>query len=227
MNSISITCGPEWDRREFAMSLPVYPTFNSTTLKKIYLNTHGLQENRNIGILVSGGIDSALLYFLLTKLNIENNNFFNITPYTILRKEGSKNYALPVINYIQKKFSLPITELNVVGDNTLPEIKQVDSGLKDIFDKGTDFVYIGIISVRDEHRLNTPKFYFPQTIKKIYPLLNLEKSHVIDLYIQYNLLDLLEMTYSCAIDEINACGSCNGCNERIWGLSQMELETNL
>lgn len=224
MYSFSTVVGPSYDRRIFNMSLPVYPVIKTDTIKKLFLRIHGLQENKNIGVLVSGGIDSAITYYLLTKLNIENNNIFNITPYTILRKEGSKKYALPIINYVQKKFNLPITDLNVVGDNTLPEIQQVDSGVNDIFNKGADFVYLGIISARDEHRVNWSKFKFAETVRKKYPLLNLEKSHVIDLYIQHNLLDLLEMTYSCAIDEINACNSCNGCNERNWGLKEMGLK---
>lgn len=216
--------GPRWDQRTFNMSLPTYAKLNSAAVKKLYLKTHGLHENNNIGVLVSGGLDSAILYYLLTKLNIENNNIFNIVPYTILRREGSRKYALPIINYVQKKFNLPITDLNVVGDNTLPEIRQVDSGINDVFDKGSDFIYVGIISARDEHRINWPKYKFAETTRKKYPLLNLEKSHVVDLYIQYNLLDLLEMTYSCAVDELNACGSCNGCNERNWGLKEMGLK---
>lgn len=221
---ISITVGPNWDKRTFNMSLPTYPSINSSTIKKLFLRTYDLQENKNIGVLVSGGMDSAIMYYLLTKLNIENNNLFNITPYTILKKEGSKKYALPIINYVQKKFDLQTTGLNVVGDNTLPERIQVDSGIKDVFNKGNDFVYVGIISAREEHRINWRKCVFVEEVRKKYPLLNLEKSHVVDLYIKYNLLDLLKLTYSCANDELNACGSCNGCNERQWGLNQMGLK---
>jgi asparagine synthetase B (glutamine-hydrolysing) len=90
-------CGPDNDRRILSLSLPKY---------------HKIQPwNKNLGVLVSGGIDSALLYYLLLKQNQEQGNTHNIKAYTILRKEGSRQYALPVINYINSLFNLPEQEL--------------------------------------------------------------------------------------------------------------------
>lgn len=220
---LELPCGPDHDRRLFKLSFPAPIPKIGTHLTKLYLKNKNLIEHKRIGILVSGGIDSAILYYLLTKLNVENNNQFIITPYTILRKEGSKTYALPIINYVQNKFNLPITSLNVVGDNTLPEIQQVESGVKDMFKNGEEYAYLGIIDSREEHSVNWLRWKPVETFNRRYPLLNLQKSHVIDLYKQYNLLDFLELTYSCALNEINACGNCNGCNERKWGLQQVGL----
>lgn len=224
MKIIKHTLGPAHDKRLFEMSLPIYPKFQNEYLKRLYLKSHNLSDKRNIGVLVSGGLDSAITYFLLTILNLENNNIFNITPYTVLKNEGSKNYALPIINYIQNKFNLTITDLNTVGDNNLSGVQKVDSAISEIFRLGSDFIYLGLISERDEHRINWPKYKFNETVRKKYPLAKLEKSHVIDLYIQYDALDLLKMTHSCVVNEINACGSCNGCNERNWGLKEMGLK---
>lgn len=160
---------------------------------------------------------------MLLKENLLTGNKFKIIPYTILRKEGSKYHAQKVINYIQRCFNLFETELNVVGDNTLPEIQQVESGIKDILHKTVDYVYLGIIESRPEHSQGWWRFKFTETFHRKYPLLNLQKSHVMDLYSQNNLMDLLNLTHSCAVNEVDPCGKCNGCKERQWGAEQLKI----
>lgn len=63
-----ITCGPNHDRRVFKLELPKYPDITTTNsyIEKIYLRDKikTLKNNDTIGILVSGGVDSVLLYYL-------------------------------------------------------------------------------------------------------------------------------------------------------------------
>jgi len=219
---MDITCGPINDQRKFKLELPFVPN-TTQPLHFLYKKTHKLINNDTIGVLISGGIDSAILYYTLLKENLESGNKFKIIPYTILRKEGSRYYAKNVINYIHKQFNLPEINLNIIGDNTLPEIKQVESGIADILYKQVDYVYLGLIENRKEHLVGWHRFKFTETFHLRYPLLNLQKSHVIDLYVKLNQLNLLKLTYSCAINEIDACGTCNGCLERSWGLNQLNL----
>lgn len=214
---MNFNLGPLHDRRTISISLPKYP--ESPSAKRVFSNLHGLTFNYKIGVLVSGGLDSAILYYLLLKLNMENN-YFQITPYTILRKEGSKNYAIKVINHIHNLLNLNSIELNLVGNNTLPEVQQVDSGVKDILQKN-DFAFVGIIEARPEHSIGWQRFKFYPTQRIKYPLLNLQKSHIVDLIYQNNLESILSVTHSCAIDELVPCGYCNGCNERSWGFKEM------
>lgn len=218
-----IDCGPIYDRRQMRLTLPSIPDIENPLLKNLYQRVNKLVEGNEIGILVSGGIDSAILYFLLIEENISTGNHFNIIPYTMMRKEGSRYYAKDVINWIHRYYNINEIELNIVGDNTLPELQQVESAIKEILHIVVDFVYLGIIESRPEHSVNWTRPYFKETFHRKYPLLNLQKSHVINLYLQRNIQELLDITYSCAINEQHACGYCNGCNERTWGL----IENNL
>jgi len=174
--------------------------------------------------MVSGGVDSAILYYLLLQENFNTGNKFEIIPYTMLRKEGSRYYAKDVINYVHDLHHLPHTDLNIIGDNTLPETQQVESGIMDVLHKTVDYVYLGIIESREEHSVGWHRFPFKETFHRRYPLLNLQKSHVIDLYIKTGMIELLKMTHSCAVHEITPCNNCNGCIERIWGISEMNLD---
>jgi hypothetical protein len=218
-----VECGPANDRRIMSLQMPLVPTFESLYMRKIFKKFNGIENENDIAILVSGGLDSAILYFLLIQENINTGKKFNITPFTMMRKEGSRYYAKNVINWIHRFYGIPEIELNLVGDNTLPEIQQVESAIAEIFSKQISFVYIGIIEARPEHSINWFRAKFNETVNRKYPFLKLQKSHIIDLYLQNNLLELLSLTYSCAVSEKLACGRCNGCNERFWGLSQYGL----
>jgi len=221
---MKIVCGPSNDLRLFNLELPKYEPLQNH-IEKLRNRIYRIQNNYKIGILVSGGIDSALLYYLLLLKNKDYNWQFKITPYTILRKEGSKNYSLGVINHIHYLHNMPKTQLNIVGDPDVEEIQQVETGVQEVL-KTNDFIYLGIIQSLPEHSINwiRPKFVETKRIK--YPLLNLNKSHIIDLLFQYNLESLLELTHSCAVNEIIPCGNCNGCNERLWGLKTMNKHYN-
>jgi hypothetical protein len=202
-----IECGPDNDRRILNLSLPKY---------------HKIQPwNKNSGVLVSGGIDSALLYYLLLKQNQEQGNTHNIKAYTILRKEGSRQYALPVINHINSLFNLPEQELITVGDNTLDEPIQVSSGMVEITHKKlSHVVYVGAIDTLDIHLVGWHRIPVRESDRFKYPLMNLNKSHIIDLVYQLGQQHLFKLTHSC-IYETGRCNICNGCNERQWGFDQL------
>jgi len=219
-----VECGPSHDRRSLSLVLPSIPKFDSELTRNLYRKLNKMVSGNEIGILISGGLDSAILYFLLIKENIETGEKFNITPFTMIRKEGSRYYAKGVINWINDYYGLPKVELNIVGDNTLAEIQQVESAVKEVLHRKIDFMYLGIIESRPEHSINWTRYTFKETFNRKYPFLNLQKSHVIDLYIKFNLFELLKITHSCAINEQIKCGYCNGCNEREWGFSQLGLE---
>jgi hypothetical protein len=193
-------CGPDTDRR----------TLN------IWL--HPLR--RKVGVLVSGGMDSALLYYLLVKLNFEQGFTHKITPYTILRKDGSCRFAQDVIDYVHRQFGLTSTSTEVVGDPTLHENLQVESGCADVLKK-ENIIYLGLIEEMAAFTIGwRDPIKWEETDTRLYPLKNLNKSHIVDLIYYFNQEPLFELTHSCNMP--GKCGSCNGCNERQWGFDQLD-----
>lgn len=220
---MEITCGPKHDLRLLSLNLPMVPCFKNDTIKNLFYKKNDICGNDTIGVLVSGGIDSALLYFLLLEENINTGSKYNIIPYTILRI-GACDPALAVINWIQRYFKLPLTDLNVVGNPSLEEIDQVQSGIDDILANNIDFLYVGVMQDRPEHYVNSYSIKFKDTYRIRYPLLNLQKSHIIDLYMQKNIIELLSYTSSCNVGYLRdkePCGQCNGCGAKQWALDQL------
>lgn len=227
MNTLLLGSSPDY--RKFTLTWPSAALSVPQHLSRLKIKTQGLGRwPRDIAVLVSSGMDSSILYYLMVKTNLDLGLGWSITPWTMLRREGSRYHALPVINHIHQQLGLkPLEQLNLVGDNTLPETQQVESAAQEILDYHADYLYMGIIQSRPEHSIGWYRHQFRENTRRRYPFLNLEKSHIVDLYIQLNQLELLTLTYSCAVQEYQPCGHCNGCRERQWGLSEMSLDPNL
>jgi len=199
-NRILVECGPANDRR--------------TT--DIWL--HPIRKR--IGILISGGMDSALLYYFLVKLNVEQGFTHSIKPYTILRKDGSPQYAQDIIDYVHDLFEIPRIVTQVVGDPTLSEPMQVESGARDVLSSISNVVYLGLIEELSAFTIGwRDPIKWKEKDNRRYPLKDLNKSHIVDLIVQFKQEKLFELTHSCNMP--GKCYNCNGCNERSWGFEQM------
>ena len=168
-----------------------------------------------IGVLVSGGLDSALLYYLIRKLTLSDNRF-SVVPYIITRNDGSSRYAQPVIDYVHEILGIEqqyATKLDI--DETDSEL-QVAAGMRELRNTDRNLIYIGIIQTLEEHALHgVPKPYVPTNSERFnYPLKDLTKAHIVQLIIQLGLEKLFTLTHSCVYDIDTPCGDCNRCNER-------------
>lgn len=199
-----IICGPDGDKREFNFILP--------------------EKYKKIGIFVSGGIDSALLYYIMMKLNHDSGYTHTITPFTILRTEGSRLFAKPVVKYINSLFGISSSAITVVGDNTLPEEEQVKSGVIEVLNTtNVKRVYVGVIQRLPIHMEGWDTIPVKESEHFKAPFLHLNKSHVIDIVFQLKLEKLFEITHSCVIEK-GRCNGCNGCKERAWAFTQLIKE---
>ena len=70
--------------------------------------------DKRYGIMLSGGLDSAVLFYLL----IRSNPTINLQPFTIAKTDGAALYADPVIDHMNSKFGLSIPPTILVGDPT-------------------------------------------------------------------------------------------------------------
>jgi hypothetical protein len=203
--TMKITCGPEHDRRTVDFTLPA--------------------EKKKIAVFVSGGIDSAIIYYLLEKVNHSMNCIHEIVPVSIIRKEGSRHFSKLVAAYVQDCFRMPFKDPIIVGDNTLPEDQQVASGVFEALDNlGFDVAYTGLIQQLPIHMVNWKPIPWEESDQFKAPLKDLNKSHVIELIYQLQHQSLFHITHSCAVWELGRCRECNGCNERQWGFDQIGRE---
>jgi hypothetical protein len=200
---MNIICGPENDKRTISITLP--------------------KQKSKIGVLVSGGLDSAILYYLLLMENTLRGNFHEIVPISIMRKEGSKYCSKIVAGHIHGHFKLSHLDPLIMGDNTLPEEEQVKSGIEQALDNKFDLVYAGVIEQLPQHMIGWQPIPSQETKKFKTPFKTLNKSHIIDLISKLNQETLFYITHSCSVQEIGRCNYCNGCNERAWGFEQLGL----
>jgi 7-cyano-7-deazaguanine synthase in queuosine biosynthesis len=202
---MNIICGPEQDQRTITINLP--------------------KNKSRIGVLVSGGLDSAILYYLLLLENKLKGNIHEILPITVMRKEGSKYFSNLVVGHINQQFNIPYSSPIIVGDNTLPEEDQVKSGVNQAINQGFDIVYAGVIEQLPQHMINWQPIPSKETPRFKTPFQSINKSHVIDMIVKLKQEPLFYITHSCSGEQsqIGRCNGCNGCNERSWGFSQLSL----
>ena len=183
-----------------------------------------LTLHRRIGVLVSGGLDSALLYYLIRKLTLSDDRY-SVIPYTIIRNDGSSRYAQPVIDYVHESLGIEQQYATKLDIDEIDSELQVAAGMRELRNTDRNLIYIGIIQTLEEHALhNVPKPYVPINSEMFnHPLKDLTKAHVVQLIIQLGLEKLFTLTHSCVYDIDTPCGVCNRCNERAWAFSQLGL----
>lgn len=181
-------CGPKWDQRVVEIN-----------------------ERGSVGIVMSGGIDSYVLYKLL-----KDPIIFNIK-----RKDGFDNPSR--VRYLTGK------EITEIDEATNDAENRIGRTIENILNKfPLTQLYIGINHIPPLDVF--PEFNFPgkpyrpwridNTIVKA-PFLHLYKYHIIDLANQLG-LDLSE-TRSCIHNAAgDECGECWQCREKRWGYEQLK-----
>ena len=177
--------------------------------------------NLKYGILLSGGLDSAVLLYLI----IRDYPVIDIQPFTIPKYDGAILYADPVIDHFNKKFDLKIPKTISVGDPNVYHRLQSKTAVKEIFEKyAVDKLFIAI-------NQNPPELAdlpgAPQRDRKsdnpkiLFPFVNLYKDDILRIMIDEDQLDLADITHSCTEQQIGRCDRCWQCTERAWAFSKL------
>lgn len=180
-----------------------------------------LQTDNTHGILLSGGIDSAILLYLLIKANLN----IQIQPFTIAKSDGAYLYADPIIDHFNKKFNLLIPKTIVVGNPNVYHRLQSTTAVKEIFEKyPVDYLYIGL-NQNPPELANLPGAPIRSTSSSdsrvLLPFVDLYKHNILEFMYADNQEDLIDITHSCTEQSVGRCNKCWQCTERAWAFEQL------
>ncbi len=187
-----------------------------------------LVSSKDYGILLSGGIDSAILLYLMLEECKNKKIKPRIQPFTIPKHDGAQLYINGILAYMDAVFDCRLPEKVFVGNPDAPHQFQSATAILEIFSKhpNIEFLYMGTNqNPPDEYKMpgTYPNRVKQQTHPKvILPFIHLNKSHIIDIMYQFDMSELSNLTHTCTEQKIGRCGQCFQCNERSWAFSILD-----
>jgi len=182
------------------------------------------EEKKRIGVMLSGGADSALLLYMIAKEQFLHNADHDIIPLTIARSDGAVLYSPGIVNYVNKFFGMNIPQPALIGKPDLPHKDVVRLGVVAAFAKHKlDYVYLGETQLPPDPVLGVYPVRSQQSPHQqvILPFVGLYKTHVIDMYYTLRQEELLKLTHSCTERTIWRCDECFNCSERAWAFNKL------
>ena len=201
MKILSFQSGPEGSEKEVIIKVP--------------------PENKRIGVLFSGGIDSTILLYLLAKYCPDRE----ITALTLQKQQSEYTFHAQ----------------SVIEQIGLPNIKHHSEPFERKDEKGTykpyvnyflingtvDYVYSATNCLPPEGTIpedgSAPPRMGANYREEVLgtPFLNLYKYYTLDLYFREQVEHLLGFTHSCITQSTGECGHCWWCKEKQWAFSQL------
>lgn len=179
-----------------------------------------IDQTMRYGIMLSGGLDSAVLLAMIIKAGITD-----IQPFTIDKSDGSHSHANRVIRYFNTLFSIGIPETILVGDPRLHHSIQGRSAVIDILSNYDVDLLFNALN-RNPPLLDglpsAPKRTTrePNKILKL-PFVDIYKTHILDFMYQVGQTELMNITHSCTEQSLGRCNICWQCKERQWAFNEL------
>jgi len=187
------------------------------------MKIHIPEDCTQINILFSGGVDSSLLLYLLTTQNTQN---VPIHVFGMLKNKREQHFY-DVLSWLEthlhtqyiKQLSPQLFFIRDFVKNTLaisPETGVTYSACnKVVTDVFTPTRYIAG---------DTPPVRGPAlNARHLRPFIELNKVEICQIYKQFSLQSLFNLTHSCGVDIETHCGKCYFCMEREWGVRESNL----
>ena len=183
-----------------------------------------------VSIIVSGGADSALLLWLLLKVQ---KNTVHIT--TLTNKQKFYRNVVPAANVV--KFCVDATGNNNITHKFLYEDYQNDDSFSKLIESmETRIKIMGLTDLpTQDSNLDIPvlpqndirNYPAPRDLWKgdmYFPFANINKKDLAKIYEDNGLVDtLFPLTMSCESlnNVVDHCGQCWWCKERLWGFNKL------
>ena len=202
---MKIITGPENDKREIEISLPA--------------------GKKKIGVMLSGGADSAILLYILALERKLADSDHELIPFTVARPDGAWNYVKPIVDKVKSMLGVEFADPVQVGDPSLHHSKQGQSGEIEARTKyGVEHCFYGSqqhppVPMPGEYPIRPDQVNLPGTT---IPFALVDKRHTLGLYEVFQAWTLIELTHSCTALTEGRCGECYNCKEREWALGELQ-----
>lgn len=191
--------------------------------KQIVVN---LQQNTAYGLMMSGGLDSAVLLYLMLK----DCPAASIQPFYIAKHDGSYAYIDGIIEYVNLLFNIRLPEPIKVGSPDIHHTQINQTGIRHVLLKYPEIekLFIGI-NQNPPQPWGDPKWEFPNrpisnsNPRIEMPFMMLYKTHIVDLVDQFEIQALANLTHTCTEQVTGRCLKCFQCNERMWAYQTLGL----
>jgi hypothetical protein len=187
-----------------------------------------LNIDKKYGIMLSGGLDSAVLMYLILK---ENKNV-NIQPFSIPKHDGSHMFVDRILEYFKAQFNIDIPNTILVGDPDVHHSQQSTRAVEQIFKQypTIEFVYFATNQnpTHDFDYSQYPEGSYPNRVKTpphtkiLMPFIKMYKDEILKIVFDNGQEELLKLTHSCTEQKTGRCGQCFQCNERVWAFRQLD-----
>ena len=174
--------------------------------------------------MLSGGIDSAVLMYLVLKEFIVKGIPPTLHSFTIPKTDGAELYVENIISYMESRFDIKLPLPIIVGDPTLHHSRQGISAVYEIKAKYRyiDKLFFGSNKVPSIELSGTaPKRLEDTSGFIITPFWDCYKTEIIKLALENNLNELFDITHTCTEQQIGRCNQCWQCNERAWAFKEL------
>ena len=181
-----------------------------------------VDENKKYGLLLSGGLDSAVLLYILVK---ECPNI-NLQLFTIPKHDGSALYADPIIDHFNRKFNLHLPATNFVGDPDVHHTRQSTVAIMEIFaNYDLDVLFMGVtpnpVELNELDGAPNRKLESPVS-RLVYPFASMTKDIILNIMFEAGQEDLVNITHSCTEQTVGRCNKCWQCTERKWAFDKID-----
>lgn len=166
--------------------------------------------DQRVGIFISGGLDSALLYHLILKEKKD------VVPLLVFKNNPQYFAARQVIDYLQKLHGTTVEPILLTK-------RDIKSAFKEAIYLGIELMYVGVIKEMEEFLVDWDPVDFKDTQWVLGPFKDLDKSQIVNMIVEEQVSELFSLTKSCAEPVDQRCGRCNRCRERQWGFEQLGL----